>query len=187
MTNSTKSSLTYRNVSSKPLLGDTEQLRAFLTGAIKEMYWGEKHLAMTLPKMYSAATTAELQDIISDHLALTQIHITRLEEILHLLETAPGGKRSEAMAGIINECEAMILETAEGTFIRDAGIILVTQKAVHYQFASYGGLAQLADALSLNSIVALLHQSLTEITATDEGLSLVAADHIHADLSTEIS
>ena len=187
MTNSIYSNNTYRNISSTPLAGDSSQLKGFFIDAIRDIYWAEKHLVKALPKMYAAATTVELRDAIHDHWGATQIHIARLEEIFQLLQTIPGGKKSEAMAGIVNQCDEMILDTADGTVTRDAGIILVTQKTAHYQIASYGGLTQLADTLSLTQMASILNQTLQEKKTTDECLALIAEDHIHAEIAMETS
>ena len=162
-------------------------LEKFFKDEIKDIYWAEKHLVKALPKMYAAATTVALRDAIHEHGAVTQNHIVRLEEIFQLLQAIPGGKKSEAMAGIIIQCDEMILDTADGTVTRDAGIILMAQKAAHNQMASYGGLAQLADTLSLTRAASIMNQMILEEKTTDECLALIAEDHIHAEMTMEMS
>jgi hypothetical protein len=43
-------------------------LEEFFHDEIKDIYWAEKHLVKTLPKMQKAASAAELQDAFADHL-----------------------------------------------------------------------------------------------------------------------
>ena len=55
-------------------------LREFFVDEIKDIYWAEKHLVKTLPKMAKAATSDELKGAISKHLEVTKTHDTRLEQ-----------------------------------------------------------------------------------------------------------
>ena len=43
-------------------------LLEFFTDELKDIYWAEKHIVTTLPKMQKAATSAELQQAFADHL-----------------------------------------------------------------------------------------------------------------------
>ena len=57
-------------------------LQDFFHGEIKDIYWAEKHLLKTLPKMAKAATSSELKDAFTNHLQETKGHVERLEQIL---------------------------------------------------------------------------------------------------------
>jgi ferritin-like metal-binding protein YciE len=61
-------------------------LQEFFHGEIKDIYWAEKHLLKTLPKMAKAATSSELKDAFTNHLQETKGHVERLEQIFGILE-----------------------------------------------------------------------------------------------------
>ncbi|MEP6597214.1 MAG: DUF892 family protein, partial [Ginsengibacter sp.] len=59
--------------------GDS-MLKEFFIDELKDIYWAEKHLVKTLPKMQKAATATELKNAFVDHLEVTKTHVTRLEQ-----------------------------------------------------------------------------------------------------------
>jgi len=122
----------------------SSRLDKFFLDAVKDIYWAEKHLTKALPKMQKAATSEELQQAIEDHLAQTEQHVGRLEQVFELLEEKPQAKKCEAMDGITKEGESVIEETDEGSATRDVGIIGSAQKVEHYEIATYGTLRAFA-------------------------------------------
>ena len=54
------------------------RLTEFLHDEIKDIYWAEKHIISTLPKMKKAATSQELKDAFEDHFGVPRTHIERL-------------------------------------------------------------------------------------------------------------
>src|SRR3954464_199071 len=90
---------------------------------LKDIYWAEKHLTSALPKMAKAATSDELRTAIENHLAETENHVTRLEQVFESIEEKAAAKKCEAMAGLIKEGETIIEDTEKGSLTRDAGII----------------------------------------------------------------
>jgi ferritin-like metal-binding protein YciE len=84
------------------------QLEKFFMDALKDIYWAEKHLTKALPKMKKAATTEQLQDAIEEHLAQTQEHVSRLEEVFEMLGKKAQAKKCEAMEGLVKEGETVI-------------------------------------------------------------------------------
>src|SRR5580700_2876477 len=143
------------------------RLEEFLKDEIKDIYWAEKHLVKTLPKMQKAATSEELKTAFGDHLEATKQHVTRLEQVFEMLGQKPQAKKCEAMEGITKEGESIIEDTEEGTATRDVGLILAGQKVEHYEISTYGGLAQLARTLSHDDIAEILEQTLQEEKAAD--------------------
>src|SRR5688572_7529204 len=57
------------------------QLQKFFLDALKDIYWAEKHLTKALPKMHKAATTEALKAAIEQHIAQTETHIARVEQV----------------------------------------------------------------------------------------------------------
>ena len=160
-------------------------LRDFFHDELKDIYWAEKHLVKTLPKMAKAATSEELKNAFNDHLQATQTHVQRLEEAFELLGEKAQAKKCEAMEGITKEGEGIIEETEKGTSTRDVGLILAAQKVEHYEIATYGGLAQLATTLGLDDVSALLQQTLAEEKEADELLTGIAENDINYEAAGE--
>lgn len=161
-------------------------LREFFVDEIKDIYWAEKKLVTTLPKMAKAATTQELKDAITDHLETTREHVTRLERVFELLGEKAQAKKCEAMDGIVKEGTDIVEETEAGSATRDVGIILAAQKVEHYEIATYGGLAQLAETLGLDEVKQILGQTLSEEKEADSLLSTIAVSHVNYDAAAEV-
>lgn len=152
---------------------------------IKDIYWAEKHLTKALPKMRKASTSQELAGAFDDHLAVTQTHVTRLEQVFELLDEKPRAKKCDAMEGLVEEGKSIIEDTEDGTATRDVGLILAAQKVEHYEIATYGGLTQLANTLGLNEVARILAQTLAEEKEADETLTSIAENDINYEAATE--
>ncbi|MEO5942853.1 MAG: ferritin-like domain-containing protein [Ferruginibacter sp.] len=161
------------------------ELEDFFKDEIKDIYWAEKHLVKTLPKMQKAATSKELKAAFADHLEVTKGHVERLEQVFELLGQKPQAKKCEAMEGITKEGESIIEDTDKGTATRDVGLILAAQKVEHYEISTYGGLSQLAKTLGKNDVAALLDKTLGEEKDADESLTDIAENNINYDASEE--
>lgn len=160
-------------------------LRKFFVDSIRDLYWAEKHLTKTLPKMVKAATTAKLGKAFEDHLTVTEKHVSLLEEVFDALGETARAKKCEAMEGITAEGQSIIDDTPEGTFTRDVGLIVAAQKVEHYEIASYGCLVQLAHTLQEDSIAKILEGILTEEKEADRILSWIAEKTINVESSKE--
>ena len=157
---------------------DSSKLRKLFEEELKDIYWAEKALLKALPKMAKKATSEELIEAIENHLEETEVHVERCEEIFELLGKSPQAKKCEAMDGLLKEAEEIMSESDEGV-MRDAGIILASQKVEHYEIATYGTLATFAKTMGLNDILELLVQTLDEEKAADEKLTEVAEGAIN--------
>jgi ferritin-like metal-binding protein YciE len=161
------------------------KLEEFFIDEIKDIYWAEKHLVKTLPKMQKASSSAELQNAIGDHLEQTKEHVSRLEQIFVLLGQKPQAKKCDAMEGITKEGEGVIEDTEDGTATRDVGVILAGQKVEHYEIATYGGLAQLARTLGHDDAAEILETTLAEEKEADELLTSIAENNVNYQAEQE--
>lgn len=160
-------------------------LKEFFVEELKDIYYAEKQIAKTLPKMQKAATSEKLKQAFEEHLAMTEQQVTRLEQVFELLGEKAKGKTCEAIEGIIKEGEEIISDTDSETATRDVGLIFAAQKVEHYEIATYGGLAQLAETLGLNEASQLLHTTLEEEKQTDLLLTEIAENNVNYQASTE--
>lgn len=164
---------------------NNSMLKELLVEQLRDIYWAEKHLVKSLPKMEKAASSEDLASAFSDHLAVTQDQVSRLEQVFELLGEKARGKKCEAMEGLVREAETMIEDTEEGTSTRDAALIIAAQKVEHYEIAAYGGLATLAKTIGENQVKELLGETLEEEKETDELLTQLAENNINQAASHE--
>lgn len=159
-------------------LGATDGLTKLFTDSIKDIYWAENHLVKSLPKMISAASSAALQEAITNHLEQTKTHVERLQQVFELLGKKPQAKKCDAMEGLTKEGEGVIEDTDSGTPARDLGIIMASQKVEHYEMSAYTGLSKLATRLGLTDVAGILSQTLAEEQQADEILAGIADNDI---------
>ncbi|HEX3768497.1 MAG TPA: ferritin-like domain-containing protein [Puia sp.] len=160
-------------------------LREFFVDELKDIYWAEKHIVTTLPKMVKAATSQNLKDAFTNHLEETRGHVTRLEDAFKALDEKAVAKKCDAMDGILKEGAGIIDETEDGTATRDVGLVLAAQKVEHYEISTYGGLAQLARTLGEDEVAQLLEATLSEEKAADIKLTEVAEEGINYEAADE--
>jgi len=160
-------------------------LEEFFHAQLKDMYYAEKLIQKSLPKMQEAATTEELKEAFEDHLHQTTKHIKRLEKVFELLGKKPEAEKCDAMEGLVKEGEKIIKETKEGTMTRDAALIIGAQKIEHYEIATYGGLVQLAITIGHQEIADTLDKTLMEEADTDRMLTRIAEWHINIEAEEE--
>lgn len=173
-----------QTVNHSPAVQDSK-LKEFFIEQLQDIYWAEKKLVKTLPVMANAATSSQLKDAFTSHLEQTKNHVSRLEKVFESIDEKAKAKKCQAMAGITAEGEDIIDETEEGTAQRDAALIMAGQKVEHYEIASYGGLAQLAETLGYTDAKNLLGKTLEEEKAADEKLTEVAKNGINYKASQE--
>ncbi|WP_377840191.1 ferritin-like domain-containing protein [Bosea sp. UC22_33] len=137
---------------------------------LKDIYYAEKQILRTLPKMAKAAQSPELKKAFETHRDETEGHVERLTEVFELIGKAPRGKTCDAILGIIEEGKG-IIEEFEGSPALDAGLVAAAQAVEHYEMARYGTLKAWAQQLGHQEAVALLDQTLGEETKTDKLLS----------------
>ncbi len=160
-------------------------LKEFFVDELKDIYWAEKHIVTTLPKLKKAATSEELQQAFTTHTEQSKEHVARLEKVFELLGEKAQAKKCDAMAGIIEEGTGIIEDTEDGTATRDVGLILAAQKVEHYEISTYGGLAQLATTLGLTEVADLLKQTLEEEKQTDHLLTEIAESSVNYEAAQE--
>jgi ferritin-like metal-binding protein YciE len=160
-------------------------LKEFFVDELRDIYYAEKKIAKTLPKMKKAATSQELKAAFDSHTIMTKEQIVRLEQVFELLGVRAKAKTCEAIEGIVKEGEGIISDTESDTATRDVGLIFAAQKVEHYEIATYGGLAQLAETLGLTEAAQLLHTTLEEEKQTDFLLTGIAENHVNYEAAEE--
>ena len=187
MANATKKAPIKSASNSVPKGKNDSMLHEFFADGIKDIYYAEKHIIKTLPKMMKAATSEELKQAFQEHLEVSKVQVTRLEQVFELLGKKPQAKKCEAIEGITKEGESIIEDTEEGSATRDVGLIMAAQKVEYYEIATYGGLAQLATTLGMNDAAELLTATLEEEKEADTMLSDIAENNVNYNAADEDS
>ena len=164
---------------------DNQPLLDFFVDEIKDIYWAEKHIVKTLPKMQKAASSETLKQAFEDHLEETKEHVNRLEQVFQILGEKAQAKKCEAMEGLVKEGEEVIEETEDGSMTRDVGIIVSAQKVEHYEIAAYGSLRQLAMTMGQDEAAEILSETLEEEKQTDKNLTAIAENNINWEAEQE--
>jgi ferritin-like metal-binding protein YciE len=140
---------------------------------LKDIYFAEKQIVKTLPKMAKAANDPKLKQGFEQHLQETEGHVERLEQVFEIIGAPARGKTCDAILGIIEEGKS-IMEDFKDTPALDAGLISSAQAVEHYEMARYGTLRTWAAVLGRNDVVKLLEATLKEEKATDQKLTQLA-------------
>ncbi|MDF2798896.1 MAG: ferritin-like protein [Devosia sp.] len=160
-------------------MAEEKNLNDLFLETLKDIYYAEKQIVKTLPKMAKAAQSPELAAGFEQHRDETEVQIERLEQIFEQLGKPARGKTCDAILGIIEEGKS-IMEDFKGTQALDAGLIAAAQAVEHYEMARYGTLRTWAQQLGMKDAVKLLEETLGEEEATDKKLTTMATSEANA-------
>src|SRR5580698_4161273 len=130
-----------------------KDLNALFLDTLKDIYYAEKQIYKSLPKMAKAANSDQLRAAFEKHHDETEGQIDRLEQIFELL----------------------------GKPALDAGLLAAAQAVEHYEISRYGTLKTWAAKLNLKDAVKLLDQTLAEEKKTDDALTKLADTAVNAE------
>ena len=147
---------------------------------LKDVYFAEKKILTTLPKMAKAAQSKDLKAAFVKHERETRGQVKRLEQVFKIFGKKPQAKKCEAIMGITKE-GAEIMTDFKGMPALDAGLAAAAQAVEHYEISRYGTLKAWAAKLSINDAVKLLDQTLAEEKKTDEALTKLADSAVNAE------
>jgi ferritin-like metal-binding protein YciE len=157
-----------------------ETLEKLYINELRDLYSAENQLLKALPKMAKGASSAELKEAFENHLAETETHVERLEQIFKDLEENPKGKTCHGMKGLIEEGSEILEEEGEKSVL-DAGIIVAAQKVEHYEMAGYGSVRAFAQLLGQEEAAQVLQTTLDEESKANELLSQLAETTVNAE------
>ncbi|MBK9196531.1 MAG: ferritin-like domain-containing protein [Flavobacteriales bacterium] len=157
-------------------------LMKLLEDQMADLYYVEKQLVKTLPKMAKMATNEELSGCFEDHLVETQGATPRTD--VQKLDKPAKAKKCPAIDGILEEGKEIVDEFSDFPHL-DAGLVSAAQKVEHYEIASYGSMKAWAEQLGLEDIVSLIDETLEEEKGADEKLSGIAETVVNIEADTE--
>jgi ferritin-like metal-binding protein YciE len=154
-------------------------LEDLFLATLKDIYYAEKQILRTLPKMAKAAEADELRQAFETHRDETETQIRRLEQVFEMAGKRAQGKTCEAIQGIIDEGKEIMEEFADSEAL-DAGLVAAGQAVEHYEISRYGTLRTWAQELGMTDAVSLLEETLQEEKKTDQLLSQLAEARVNA-------
>jgi ferritin-like metal-binding protein YciE len=157
---------------------EPKKLEELFHDTLKDIYFAEKRILSTLPKIAKAAQNEDLKAAFQKHERETEEQVSRLEQVFDLLTKKPQGKSCAAILGIIEEGQE-IMKEYKGSPALDAGLLAAAQAVEHYEISRYGTLIAWAEELGLDDAVTLLQETLEEEKATDEALTEIAKTAIN--------
>jgi ferritin-like metal-binding protein YciE len=157
---------------------EPKKLDELFHDTLKDIYFAEKKILSTLPKIAKAAQNEELKAAFEKHRGETEGQVERLEQVFAIIEKKPQGKTCAAIVGITDE-GAEIMEEYKGSPALDAGLLAAAQAVEHYEISRYGTLKAGAEDLGLHDAAELLQETLDEEEATDEALTEIAKSAIN--------
>ncbi len=152
---------------------------------LKDVYFAEKKILTTLPKMAKAAQSKELKAAFVKHERETRGQIKRLEQVFKIFGKKIQAKKCEAIMGITKE-GAEIMTDYKGMPALDAGLAASAQAVEHYEISRYGTLKTWATELGLSDAAALLDATLKEEKATDLALTVLAKSVVNVEAEADL-
>src|SRR5436305_12364774 len=92
-------------------------------GLLQDVYFAEKQLLKTLPKLQKKSTNEKLQEAFTTHPDETEGQVERLEKVFNAIGKKPRGKTCDAILGIIAEGKE-IMDRVNDEPLLDAGILV---------------------------------------------------------------
>ena len=150
-----------------------ENLRELYRNQLRMLLSTEEQITEALPKMIDKATDAQLKQAFQSHLQETQVHKTRLQQILQQEVKQAESIKCKVLAALVSEAEDMIKDAAD-TSVRDAALIAAAQRVEHYEIAAYGAVRRWAQILGNAGQASLLDKTIQEEGHADHLLTSIA-------------
>jgi ferritin-like metal-binding protein YciE len=148
--------------------------------SMKDIYYAEKQILKTLPKMAKKTDSDALRAAFEEHLQETEGQIERLEKVFELCETPARGITCPGINGIIEEGKELMDDTTDPDAM-DAGMIASAQAVEHYEICRYGTMVAWAKELGMPEAARLLQQNLDEEYGADRKLSALAEGRLNKE------
>ncbi|WP_082478968.1 YciE/YciF ferroxidase family protein [Agrobacterium cavarae] len=161
---------------------DDKSLSDLFEHALGDIYYAEKKIYKSLPKMIKAADHPELVQALTSHREETAGQIEKLEAIFELLGKRAKAEKCDAIDGILEESESL-LEDFGSSVAADAAIIFSCQAIEHYEITRYGSMRAFADALGMDEAKQHIDDILAQEKAADASLTELAEDSVNAAAS----
>lgn len=134
------------------------------------LYDVELEILKAMPKMIKKATNPKLVECLTDHLAETEQHVERLENVFQILDVKPKKTKVEAIRGLVKDAEWCLKQDTVPTTL-DMLIISSVRYVEHYEIAGYTALLEWSRILGLGEAESVIDETLGEEKGADSTLS----------------
>ncbi|AZO26780.1 MULTISPECIES: ferritin-like domain-containing protein [Mesorhizobium] len=157
---------------------DIKTLDDLFIHMLRDIYYAEKKIERTLPKMIGEATDPQLKAGFEKHLEQTKGHIDRVEQVFELNGVKAKAVSCPAIDGILEEADE-VSGDIDDREVLDAALIASAQAVEHYEMTRYGTLIAWAKQLGRSDCANVLAKNLKEEQATDRKLTEMAESRIN--------
>ena len=157
---------------------DIKTMSDLFVHQLQDVYYAEKRIVSTLPKMVDKASDPELRQAFERHLAQTKEHVGRVEQVFEIYGVKAQTVTCQAIDGIIKEAEEVAGEVDDKSVL-DAALIAAAQAVEHYEMTRYGTLVAWAKRLGREDCAAVLEKNLADEKVADETLNRLARVRIN--------
>lgn len=158
----------------KLMSANLETLRELYHNQLRMLLSTEQQIVDALPKMMEKATDTQLKQAFRSHLQETNVHVTRIQDILREETQDVKAETCKVLKALVTEAEDMIKDSKD-VAVRDAALIAAAQRVEHYEIASYGAVRQWAITLGKNDQASVLDQTIKEEGHADHLLTQIAS------------
>jgi ferritin-like metal-binding protein YciE len=152
---------------------DIKNFQSLYTQQLRYLLSTENQIVKGLQSMIKHSSDEQLRQAFQSHLQETEVHVTRLQEIIAELNDKVDDKKDPIITALIGSGENIVSESEEGP-VRDAGLIATAQKVEHYEIASYGSARDWARILNLSRQADVLQRTLDEEKHADALLTTIS-------------
>jgi ferritin-like metal-binding protein YciE len=142
-----------------PAMTTPEQL---FVHELQDMYYAEKALTKTLPKLADEASDAELSRAFTAHLKETEKHVSNLERVFKQIGEKAEATPCPGIEGIKKEHDDFMADNDPSPKVVDNFLTGAAARAEHYEIAGYTGLINQARALGEREAMAILQENLRQ-------------------------
>lgn len=157
---------------------DIETMEDLFHHQLRDVYYAEKQIVKSLPRMIDKASSPALRSSFEQHLEETKGQVRRLERAFSLLGLDAKGVTCPAIDGIIKEADEVSGEVGDKRVL-DAALVAAAQAVEHYEIARYGTLIAWARELGRGDCADLFEETLREEKAADRKLTGIAEDDVN--------
>ncbi|MGI8619260.1 MAG: ferritin-like domain-containing protein [Gemmatimonadaceae bacterium] len=157
-----------------------ESLQTLYEHEIKDLYSAEQQILEALPKLIKAASNPDLKASLTEHKAITEKQVERLDRIYQELGKRPENEKCKGMEGLIKEGDKA-MEEFKDSDVLDAAIIAAAQRVEHYEMAGYGCARTYANMLGFADQAELLQMTLNEEGEADHRLTDLAEECVNVE------
>ncbi len=157
----------------KLLVEKIPDLQGLYIRELRLMLSAEETIAVEALVMADSAEDVELIHLLREHILETEVHATRLREILQRATGKADHLKCKVIYSLLDEVEGLIEDAAHPP-VRDAALVAEAQRIEHYEIGCYGALRHFARILGRGEDVEPLDMSLREEEETTQRLALIA-------------